>query len=181
MRIFHAPVRPMAIIHNLLVVANSIIIVGGAMLAGRTQQQFEANLPTARDMRVTGQSIFLAINTYLLYCILSTIREFKSDHPERSVHPTLYLLLAAWPLLFVRGLYGILSSVVPQFNYFSFSNYGPNGLTDAFVVSEYVLSTTMEWTSCALLMSTYITSLHDPKKGNAKAWDDIGKQEGLQP
>jgi hypothetical protein len=177
--VFKKPVRPMAIMHNLLIGANAIIISGGSMLAGghNNVKEFNANLPKAKAMRVAGQGIFLSINVYLLYCIIDTIREYKREHPGRRVHLSLYILLATWPLLFVRGLYGILSAVVTAFNYFSPSNYGPDGLTDSFVISEYILSTTMEWTSCALLMTTYYTSRNDPKKGNSKEWDDVGKEE----
>jgi hypothetical protein len=170
----------MAIMHNMLIAANTLIICGGSLLAGGATnvKQFNANLTTARDMRLAGQSVFLAINTFLVYCIFDSIRQFRREHPGRPVHPTLYILLATWPLLIVRGLYGILSSVVPLFNYFSPSNYGPDGLTSSFVISEYILSTTMEWTSCALLMLTYVSSRNDPKKGHLREWDDIGKESG---
>jgi hypothetical protein len=173
--VFTRPVRPMTIIHNWLTVANAIIISGGSMLAGdRTNvRDFDANVTTAKAMRVTGQAIFLSINVFLLYCLYDGIRQFKRERGGR-VHPTLLLLLATWFLLFVRGLYGILSSVVPVFNYFSPSNYGEHGLTASFVISEYLLSTTMEWTSCALLMLTYVTSRQDPKKGDLREWDGVG-------
>jgi hypothetical protein len=161
--------------HNMLIAANSLIIVGGSLLAGDTVAEFNANIHTARAMRLSGQSIFLSINVFLLYCVFDAILQYKREHPGNRVHPTLYLLLATWPFLFVRGLYGILSSVVPLFNYFSPTNYGADGLIDKFVISEYILSTTMEWTSCALLLATYLTSRNDPKKGNVKEWDDVGK------
>jgi len=50
------------------------------------------------------------------------------------------------------------------------------GLTASFVVSEYILSTTMEWLSCLLLMLTYVTSLNDSKKGNMTECSDVGKE-----
>jgi hypothetical protein len=143
------------------------------MLAGGRNNvlEFDADLPKAKAMQVAGQGIFLSINVYLLYCIIDTIHDYKREHPGRRAHPTLYILLAVWSLLIVRGLYGILSAVVTTFNYFSPSNYGEHGLTDGFVISEYILSTTMEWTSaCALLMTTYYTSRNDSKKGNLKEW-----------
>jgi hypothetical protein len=170
---FSKPYQPMSIMHYWLIGANAIIVAGGSLLAGG-RQYFEQNFSKARAMRVAGQSIFLAINVFLLYCIYDSIIQFRRERGG-AVHRTLLLLLAVWPLLFVRGLYGILSSVVPIFNYFSPSNYGAHGLTVGFVVSEYILSTTMEWSSCALLMLTYITSLDDPKKGDLKQWDDVGK------
>jgi hypothetical protein len=173
--VFTKPIRPMAIIHNWLTAANAIIISGGSLLAGNhtNARDFDANITKAKAMRVAGQAIFLSINVFLLYCIYDAIRQFKRERGGR-VHPTLLLLLAIWPLLFVRGLYGILSSVIPAFNYFSPSNYGEHGLTASFVISEYFLSTTMEWTSCALLMLTYVTSRNDPRKGDLKEWNDVG-------
>ena len=71
----------------------------------------------------------------------------------------------------MRGLYGILSGVLPAFNYFNPDNYGPTGLKDSFLVSEYIMGTTMEWTSCTMLMLTYFTSRDDEptKKGDLEA------------
>ena len=118
-------------------------------------------------MRTAGQAVFLSINAFLLYCIIDTIKSNRrNSYNGKAVHPTLYLLLSVWPLLFVRGIYGVLSSILPAFNYFNPGNYGANGLTDSFVISEYIMGTTMEWTSCTLLLLTYFTSRRDPKKGD---------------
>lgn len=139
------------------------------MLAGGSQNvdQFHKNLPTAKIMRTVGQAVFLAINAFLLYCITDAIKSNRrNSYNGKAVHPTLYLLLAAWPLLFVRGIYGVLSGVLPAFNYFNPDNYGADGLTDSFVISEYIMGTTMEWTSCTVLLLTYFTSRRDPKKGD---------------
>jgi hypothetical protein len=164
----------MTIIHNLLVVGNAIIISGGSLLAGGHQSvsQFNSNLLSAKVMRTVGQAIFLTINAFLLYCILRTIQECRREH--NAVHPTLRILLATWPLLFVRGIYGVLAAVVPAFNYFNFDNYDATGLKDGFVISEYILGTTMEWTSCAFLMLTWVTSRNDPKKA------DFGKDSQIE-
>ena len=155
----------MNVIHVLLVVANSIIISGGSQIAGGAQTVFEFNtkLARAKIMRTTGQGIFLGMNAFLLFCIVDAIRQCRRERAG-WVHPTLWILLAIWPVLFIRGLYGVLSAVLPAFNYFSPTNYDANGLTDAFVISEYILGTSMEWVSCALLMFTYYTSRNDPKK-----------------
>lgn len=164
----------MSIIHNLLIGANTVIIVGGSTLAGSSDsvKDFNSNLLKAKILRTVGQGIFLAINVFLLYCVYHAIRQYKRERGGR-VHPTLYVLLAAWPLLFVRGLYGVLNGVLPIFNYFNPDNYGPNGLVDGFIISEYILGTTMEWTSCALLMFTYVTSRNDPPKEPLKEWSEM--------
>jgi hypothetical protein len=165
----------MSVIHNLLIGANSIIITGGSLLAGgaSTARDFNPNETAAKAMRLTGQAIFLSINAFLLYCLCDAIKQCKRE--SGKVHPTLWILLVTWPLLFTRGIYGVLSAVLPAFNYFNPSNYNEEGLTDAFVVSEYILGTTMEWTSCALLMCTYITSRGDPKK------EDVDKLREKEP
>lgn len=132
------------------------------------------NLTAAKSMRTAGQAVFLSINAFLLYCVVDSM---KSDRREsasgKRIHPTLYILLAAWPLLLVRGIYGILSGVVPAFNYFDPTNYTADGLKDSFVVSEYVMSTTMEWTSCVLLLMTYFTSRNDPQEVEHKTKEEI--------
>jgi hypothetical protein len=155
----------MSIIHNLLIAANSLIITGGSLLTGGVNnvKDFNTKKTDAIAMRTTGQSIFLAINIFLLFCVFNTIYQSRRENPGERTHPTLLILLATWPLLFVRGLYGVLAGVVPLFNYFNPDNYGEHGLTDSFVISEYILGTTMEWTTCALLMITYLTSRNDPK------------------
>ena len=120
-------------------------------------------------MRTVGQSIFLAINVFLLYCILDTIRQSRLEKPNKRTHPTLLILLAIWPCLFIRGLYGIMSGVLPAFNYFNPDNYGQTGLKDSFLASEYVMGTTMEWVSCTMLMLTYLTSRNDTKNADLEA------------
>jgi hypothetical protein len=157
--------RPMSIIHVLLIAANSIIIIGGSQLAGGLQsaQDFHNVITRAKAMRAAGQAIFLSVTVFLVYCIYDTIVQCKRDRSGK-VHPTLWVLLAVWPLLFIRGVYGILSGLLPAFNYFSPTNYDEHGLKSAFVISEYILGTSMEWSACALLMFTYVTSRGDPRK-----------------
>jgi len=156
--------RPMSLIHNLLIVANALIISGGSILSGGndTTATFGSDkdkVNTAKILRSVGQAMFLAINIFLLFVLLHTVRqsrrEQRSSRRSAALHPTLMLLLLAWPLLLVRGLYGLLYSFVNQFNYFYAGNYTDTGLTHSFIVYEYVLGTTMEWASCALLIATY--------------------------
>ena len=132
-------------------------------------KDFDSNLLTAKIMRTVGQSTFLAINVFLLYCILDTIRQSRLEKPNKRTHPTLLILLAIWPCLFIRGLYGIMSGVLPAFNYFNPDNYGQTGLKDSFLASEYVMGTTMEWVSCTMLMLTYLTSRNDTKNADLEA------------
>ena len=62
---------------------------------------------------------------------------------------------------------------MPTFNYFNPANYTADGLKDSFVISEYVMSTTMEWTSCVLLLMTYFVPKHDPEEWRQKTKDEM--------
>ena len=140
--------------------------------------EFNRNLKTAKAMHAAGQSVFLTINIFLLYCIVDTIHQLCRKNPGRGTHPTLLILLTIWPLLFVRGLYRVMSGVLPTFNYFNPNNYGEIGLTTSFIISEYIMGTTMEWTSCTLLMATYLTSRNDPKKADLEMYKCKEAQSG---
>jgi hypothetical protein len=124
-------------------------------------------------MRNAGQSVFLSFNDFL-FCIFREI--CIQDKPLLAVHPTPFVLLAVWPLLLIRWLYGLLSGLLPVFNHFDSRNYTADGLSGAFVVSEYILGTPMEWTSCLLGMFTYFTPRNDPRKAYLKSWDDVEKE-----
>lgn len=155
--------HPMGIIHNLLIIGNALIITGGSKLAGASQDPTrKGDVHTAKILRLVGQSIFLAVNVFLLFCIAKAVKKFKRENGG-AVHPTLFVLLAIWPLLLVRGIYGVLAGVVPSFSYFTLSNYDEHGLKGSFVASEYILGTAPEWLSCILLLSTVATSRHDPE------------------
>ncbi|KAG6835051.1 hypothetical protein H0H93_005276 [Arthromyces matolae] len=179
--LFGSKRNPMAIMHVWLILANALIVSGGSSLAGGMEDytQFLHKLHKSKIMRTIGQSVFLTFNTLLLFLIIYTIRQYRREQqgkPTTTIHPTLLILLITWPFLFVRGLYGILSGIYGPFNYFYLSNYDANGLKDSFVISEYILATTMEWTSCSLLMFSYITSLNDPPIPPLPSWKDQEKE-----
>ncbi|KAJ8509557.1 hypothetical protein ONZ45_g8296 [Pleurotus djamor] len=92
--------------------------------------------------------------------------------PSQSPHPTLLILLVVWPLLVVRGCYGLLGPFIGPFDYFNDDNYGEHGLTAEFVTYEYVMSTTMEWTICTLLVLSYWTE---------KRWPGIRGEHSSRP
>ena len=128
---------------------------------GSTVQQPNRNLPAAKWQRTAGQAVLLIVNIFLLYCIVETIRQSHRENPRKRPHPILLLLLATCPLLLVRGVYGVMSGVLPAFNYFNPDNYGESGMTSSFVISEYIMGTATEWISCTLLMLTYFTLMND--------------------
>jgi hypothetical protein len=128
---------------------------------GGTNQQPNRNIPVAKWQRVVGQALMLIVNIFL-YSVVETIRQSHHENPCKRTHPILLLLLATCPLI-VRGVYGVMSGVLPSFNYFNPDNYGESGMTSSFVISEYVMGTATEWISCTLLMLTYFTSVKDPE------------------
>ncbi|KAG6889798.1 hypothetical protein C0992_004063 [Termitomyces sp. T32_za158] len=177
---FSGPKRNyMAIMHQLLIAANAIIIAGGSSLSGAqtSLEVFNERLHKAMIMRTIGQSIFLSLTMIFVPCVLYTMWQYRQEQPRGKIHPTTFILLMTWPFLMVRGVYGILSGVFSPFDYFYPGNYVQDGLKDSFVISEYVLSTAMEWTTCSLLMFTYVTSQNDPPKPPLLSWKK--ENEGL--
>jgi len=71
-----------------------------------------------------------------------------------------------------------MSCAIPVFNSFDLNNYGETGIITSFVINEYIMGTTMEWTSCALLMATYITSRNDPQKADSEMYKCKEAQSG---
>ena len=147
-------------------------IIGGAMV-DRDQHR---NLPSDRALRTAGQAGLLMANMLFTCCIVNTIRQSRRENHGKRTHPALLLLLATCPLLLIRGLYGVMSGIVPGFNYYDLNNYGQTGLPSSFVVSEYIMGTSMEWVSCALLMLTYFTSLNDSGMADLEVYSE-GKKD----
>lgn len=67
----------------------------------------------------------------------------------------MYALLAAFPFLWVRGIYGILSIHIPVMDYLVISNYFSASAHKLLTIYEYVLSTTMEFVAVVFLVGTY--------------------------
>jgi hypothetical protein len=133
------------------------------------------NLPSDKALRTAGQAGLLTVNILFACCTVNTIRQSRRENPGKRTHPALLLLLATCLLLLVRGLYGVMSGVVPRFNYYDPNNYGETGLTSSFVISEYIMGTLMEWVSCTLLMLTYFTSLDDSGTADLEAYSEGNK------
>jgi hypothetical protein len=152
----------------LFIVSYHLSIIGGTSVNpgtadSGTNQQPNRNIPAAKWQCVVGQALMLVVNIFLLYCVVETIRQSHRENPGKRTHPILLLLLATCPLLLVRGVYGVMSGVLPAFNYFNPDNYGESGMTSSFVISEYIMGTATEWISCTLLMLTYFMSVNDPE------------------
>ena len=145
---------------------------------GGTVQQPNRNLPAAMGQRTAGLALLLIVNICLLYCLVEIIRQPRHENHRKRTHPTLLLLLATGSLLLVRGVYGVMSGCLPAFNYFDPSNYGESGMTSSFVISEYIMGTATEWSSCTLLMLTYFTWDIDPEMDDLELLTGKKNQSG---
>lgn len=148
---FYKLTSPAGLFHNSLIPANAILIAGGSMLSGATpgEDDYESKVRTSKGLRGAGQAVFL-INTILVgvYAVYLLTKKLVRV-------PMVYLVLAAVPFLFVRGIYGLLSPFVPIFNYFDMSNYTADGVSTGFVVCEYILGAAMEFVAASILISSY--------------------------
>ncbi|KAJ6620485.1 hypothetical protein B0H10DRAFT_1946037 [Mycena sp. CBHHK59/15] len=182
--------NPMVAIHSILVISNFAIIIGGAYLAGADYNDINSRdtqhrLEISKITRTAGQSVFLACNALLLVAILITIRNNLryGDRSNRKrsgpgIHLTLILILLAWFPLMVRGVFGILQSVIFGLSYFDPENYTDSGFKPYFTVIEYELGVFPEWLTCVILNFTYVTSRPDSPRATPPT--DNGSREYLQ-
>jgi hypothetical protein len=152
--------------HMLQTAAHSLIMTGGTMV--NTELQSNRNVPAAKGLRTAGQAVSLTINIVVIYCILNAIRKSRRASHDKRTHPTLLVLSAACPLLLIRGVYGVMTGILPAFNYYNPHNYGNSGFVRSFVISEYIMGPATEWAACALLMLTYFTGLKDPGSADSE-------------
>jgi hypothetical protein len=136
-------------------------------MSGNSTKDFNRNLKTATAMRAAGQVVFLMINIFLLYCVVNTISQSRRENPRKGTHPTLLILLTIWPLLFIRGLYGVMSGILPTFN------FGEGGLAHSFITSEYFIGNVMEWSSCFLLILNYFAPQNHTKKVDVEMYGAV--------
>ncbi|ORY86634.1 hypothetical protein BCR35DRAFT_302341 [Leucosporidium creatinivorum] len=169
--------RPMTLIIYTLIGANAVIIAGSGLLASSMnsdnvdEARREAN--KGKALRVAGTAVFLALVQIFGAVAIWSYRR----HGNR----TLLLILGTWPLLTIRGVYGILSVLITAFSYYSSSTFTDSGFSPTFIVGEHVLGTLMEWISCGLLLSTYFTSLseehverHEGSDRPIREWEERG-------
>jgi hypothetical protein len=101
----------MLFVHILLALANTSVVFGGGQLAGAdyTHPDSPDTITRLRNGKIAGtigQSVFLVITCGLFLVIAGTIVGEKKA--GRRVHPTLWLLFAAWFPLVTRGIFGVL-------------------------------------------------------------------------
>ena len=176
-------------IHWTLIFANTILIVGGTMAINVSgQSEDPSRLQTSIALRSVGQAVFLLINILLMvFLLISRVQdshgylpfarffrvapdfgEADARAPTRRTSKTLRILIVVWFPLIARGVFGILQSAIPAINYSSASAYGPNGLSDTFVILENIFQVLPEWTSCCLLCTImFVKERPDERKGSS--------------
>jgi hypothetical protein len=164
---------PAAIFHWMLIPANAILIAGGTRTVGVPPDQFSTSpiVKSGEIMRCVGQAIFLAMTQFYGLCALHAAVVLKLKGP------LLYAVLLTWPILTVRGIYGILSAVDPAFNYYNFNNYTDTGLSSGFITVEYVMATTMEFLAATILLSQFWFDPEDWKRPGQQAAENQESDE----
>ncbi|GAA5843323.1 hypothetical protein JCM11251_007285 [Rhodosporidiobolus azoricus] len=143
---------PIALLHWALISANALIIAGSSIMAGAIGEEGkEGEVTTGKALRVAGTAVFLALaQVFLLLCLKSL---------RRQADRTIALITTLWPFLTVRGVYGIISVVLPAYSYSSSQAYTEDGFTSTFLIGEHVLGTAMEWLACGCLIATHYSSV----------------------
>lgn len=138
------------IFHLLLIPANVCIIYGGTSTAGKTTQEIADDpsiITKSRILRTVGQALFLGET---LFIVVMAMYVYFVEQIKNLVHLTAIFMVS--PFLTIRGIFGILSIYISSMNYYDSSNYTALGLSSQFVTYEYVLGTTMEFISGAILI-----------------------------
>ncbi|GAA6022927.1 hypothetical protein JCM10207_006867 [Rhodosporidiobolus poonsookiae] len=137
-----------------LITANALLIAGSGVMASSMSATDENDVHekenTGKGLRVAGTAVFLVIvQVFLVLCTRS--------YRQRG-NRTLTLIAATWPFLTVRGVYSIISVVIPEYSYSSTKAYTASGFTSEFLVGEHVMGSCMEWLACGLLIATHYSA-----------------------
>ncbi|KAI0461617.1 hypothetical protein LJB42_000916 [Komagataella kurtzmanii] len=158
------------LLYCLTVVANVLVVVGGTLLASVNANEYGNNLSrinSSKGLRATGQALFLMSTLAVLTLAACAI---VLDNIRSYLLASVFL---ATPFLLVRGVYGLLSPFVQGANYASMANYASTGMSTSFIVTEYVLATTMEFISGCIFLSTYyVVHFHKRQANNAITEDE---------
>ncbi|ANZ75679.1 BA75_03310T0 [Komagataella pastoris] len=158
------------LLYCLTVVANVLVAVGGTLLASLNANEYDnklSRIDTSKGLRATGQALFL-ISTLAVLALAACV--VILDNIRSYLLASVFL---ATPFLLVRGLYGLISPFVQGVNYASMANYTSTGMSTSFIVTEYVLSTTMEFISGCIFLSTYyVVHFHKRQTNNTITADE---------
>lgn len=161
------------IYHLLLIPANALLVVGGAITSGLDLEDFLQNVPEvemSKSLRCAGQVLFLFLT------IVMTVIAIHTYFFQKVKCYTLIAVLTACPLLLIRGVFGILSIYIDDMNYMAMSNY-LNGFHSTLIIYEYILGTSMEFVSAIFLVSAYFDKQREPELSREDLFETICKNE----
>lgn len=133
----------------MLIVANAMAIVGGAMLAGGKDGGKLPHYETARKLRIAGLILLFALNCSVSFL---TAWSFVVNKTRNAVCVALLVLI---PFITVRGLFGVLSIFIDKMDYVYLPNYFSEAALRNLTIYEYVLGTTMEFITAWCLLSCH--------------------------
>ncbi|CEP60795.1 uncharacterized protein LALA0_S01e19130g [Lachancea lanzarotensis] len=146
---------PILYFHYSLAAANALIIVGSVQgVNSHSTDQASKQINSGRILRDVGTALFIAwVVVFAVFCA----RTYPLVQNRNQMHFLHILSFTVLPLL-IRGIYGILASEINQWNYGLPQSYDDQGLKPGPLTAEYVLGTSMEWTTCLLLLCTGLLS-----------------------
>ncbi|GAA5990762.1 hypothetical protein JCM10908_000004 [Rhodotorula pacifica] len=161
-----------------LIAANALIVSGSSIMTGTISNpdgpKAHRRQTTGKAMRIAGIAIFIALVQVVALVGWLSYRK-RGDR-------TLSLILLTWPLLTVRGIYGILAVVLPSWNYSNAAAYSSTGFSTGFLLGEYLMGIATEWLSCVLLLATHFSALNGGyemrEDHHARDRDKLAEEDG---
>lgn len=161
--------------HTILLPANALIIIGGALLANVSPGEYNSEhdkILRSKILRTIGQSLFLILTIVVISLVVYVN---KVERVKNWIIKTVYL---ASPFLLVRGIFGILSIYIDEMNYFMESNYTLiGGIDSKLIIYEYVLSTTMEFIASLCFYSNYFTNSQEQSINDVETNIDVHEHD----
>lgn len=156
---------PKHFFHILFIIANALLVASASIMLSSSTV---SNRNDGKILRTVGSSIFLAGIVFTIWVLIHTFRlcYYKYHYPKKQLG-TLILIAIGMPFLLTRGIFGVIQSCDYTFSYSNPANYTANGFSTTFLVGEYVLIITMEWITCAFLVSTRRTIRYEPHRNDA--------------
>ncbi|BEI87624.1 uncharacterized protein CcaverHIS019_0103420 [Cutaneotrichosporon cavernicola] len=146
-----------------LIPANALIITGGSLMVAAmnpeanhlTAKQAADRLNLAKGFRTAGQAVFLTLTCVWVLFVLNALRKTVAARLSRRKHIACAVFGTIGVFLIIRGVFGVLQSVIWKLSYYNPSNYDAQGFTTEFVALENVLAVMPEFVAAALLNASY--------------------------
>ncbi|SCW00566.1 LAFE_0C07030g1_1 [Lachancea fermentati] len=173
------PHYPVLYFHYSLAGANALIIVGSlkGMNTDLSDPSRASEIHTGVILRDVGTALFMAWVLVLGYFCFRSYKYAQTRNQTRF----LFIIGATVIPLLVRGVYGILACEITQWNYALPESYDSQGLKPGALAAEYLLGTTMEWSTCLLLLCTSFISLDNGRsQGSSLLNEKVNSKDKTQ-